>query len=43
MVKVKELGQTMKSIGFAHKPSYGVQKNANLSRLLITEEEDVLI
>jgi uncharacterized LabA/DUF88 family protein len=36
--KVKSLGKDVEYIGFAHKPSYGLQKHATLSRLLIDEE-----
>jgi len=36
--KVKNLGKNVEYIGFAHKPSYGLQKHATLSRLLIDEE-----
>lgn len=36
--KVRHLGKQVEYIGFAHQPSFALQKNANLSRLLIKEE-----
>ncbi len=36
--KVINLGKGVEYIGFAHKPSYGLQKHVTLSRLLIREE-----
>jgi len=39
--KLKILGKKVEYIGFAHKPSLGLQKYASLSRLLIKEEVKV--
>ncbi|MFH1855117.1 MAG: NYN domain-containing protein [bacterium] len=36
--KVMQLGKKIEYIGFSHKPSYGLQKCATLTRLLIKEE-----
>ena len=36
--KVKQLGKQVEYIGFAHQPSFAMQRHANLSRLLIKEE-----
>ncbi len=36
--KIKYMGKGIEYIGFAHKPSFGLQKYATLSRLLIKEE-----
>lgn len=36
--KAKELGKQIEYIGFAHQPSFGMQSNSTLSRLLIKEE-----
>lgn len=36
--KVKKLGKNVEYIGFAHKPSFGLQKCVSRSRLLIKEE-----
>jgi len=36
--KVKKLGKNVEYIGFAHKPSLGLQRYANISRLLIKDE-----
>jgi uncharacterized LabA/DUF88 family protein len=36
--KVISLGKKVEYIGFAHQPSYGLQKHVTLSRLLIREE-----
>lgn len=36
--KVRALGKGVEYIGFAHKPSFGMQKHATLSRLLLKDE-----
>jgi uncharacterized LabA/DUF88 family protein len=36
--KVRALGKAVEYIGFAHRPSLGLQKHVNLSRLLISTE-----
>jgi uncharacterized LabA/DUF88 family protein len=36
--KVKHLGKDVEYIGFAHRPSFGLQKYASISRLLIKDE-----
>lgn len=36
--KVKKLGKRVEYIGFSHKPSYGLIKNANETRLLTKNE-----
>lgn len=36
--KVRDKGKQVEYIGFSHKPSIAMQKNASLSRLLIREE-----
>ncbi len=36
--KVKDLGKEVEYIGFAHQPSFALQRNATLSRLLIKNE-----
>jgi uncharacterized LabA/DUF88 family protein len=36
--KVRVLGKAVEYIGFAHRPSLGLQKHVNLSRLLISTE-----
>jgi len=36
--KIKYMGKNVEYIGFAHKPSFGLQKYVTLSRLLIKEE-----
>ncbi len=36
--KVKQIGKKVEYIGFAHLPSFGLQKYASLSRLLIKED-----
>jgi uncharacterized LabA/DUF88 family protein len=36
--KVRALGKVVEYIGFAHRPSLGLQKHVNLSRLLIRAE-----
>ena len=36
--KVRILGKTVEYIGFAHCPSFGLQKHVTLSRLLILAE-----
>ena len=36
--KVKHLGKHVEYIGFAHQPSFGMQRFASLSRLLIKED-----
>lgn len=41
--KIKYMGKNVEYIGFAHKPSFGLQKYATLSRLLIKEELDPFI
>lgn len=41
--KVKSLGKKVEYIGFAHQPSYGVMKNANITRLLIKEDIEKFI
>ena len=38
IAKVKELGKEIEYIGFGHKPSFGLQAHATLSRLLIRDE-----
>lgn len=38
IAKVKELGKEIEYIGFGHKPSFGLQAHAILSRLLIRDE-----
>ena len=39
--KVKSLGKQVEYIGFSHQPSFALQKNATLSRLLIKEELEI--
>lgn len=41
--KIKFMGKGVEYIGFAHKPSFGLQKYATLSRLLIKEEIEPFI
>ena len=41
--KVKSLGKEVEYIGFAHKPSFGVQKYATITRLLVREELEPFI
>lgn len=41
--KIKYMGKGIEYIGFAHKPSFGLQKYATLSRLLIKEELEPFI
>ena len=36
--KVRVLGKAVEYIGFAHRPSFGLQKHVTLSRLLIRAE-----
>lgn len=36
--KVRYLGKEIEYIGFSHQPSFGMQKNATLSRLLLKED-----
>jgi uncharacterized LabA/DUF88 family protein len=36
--KVKALGKEIEYIGFAHKPSFGMQKHVTLSKLLLKDE-----
>ncbi|MFA5359013.1 MAG: NYN domain-containing protein [Patescibacteria group bacterium] len=36
--KIKYLGKAIEYVGFSHQPSLGMQKNVNLSRLLLEEE-----
>ena len=36
--KVKALGKEVEYVGFAHKPSFGMQKHATLSKLLLKDE-----
>lgn len=38
IAKVKDLGKEIEYIGFGHKPSFGLQAHATLSRLLIRDE-----
>ena len=35
---IKYLGKEVEYIGFSHNPSLGLQKNVNLSRLLIEDD-----
>ena len=39
--KVRVLGKAVEYIGFAHRPSFGLQKHVTLSRLLIRAELEV--
>ena len=41
--KVRSLGKEVEYIGFAHKPSFGVQKYATITRLLVREELEPFI
>ena len=41
--KVKSLGKEVEYIGFAHRPSFGVQKYATITRLLVREELEPFI
>ena len=41
--KVRQLGKGVEYIGFAHRPSFGLQKHASLSRLLIQAELDPFV
>lgn len=43
MAKAKELGKEIEYIGFAHQPSFAMQRYATLSRLLIKEEVESFI
>lgn len=38
MQKAKQLGKAVEYIGFSHRPSFAMQRYANLSRLLIRDE-----
>lgn len=38
IAKVRQLGKAIEYIGFGHKPSFGLQAHATLSRLLIRDE-----
>lgn len=41
--KIKYMGKGIEYIGFSHKPSFGLQKYATISRLLIKEEIEPFI
>lgn len=38
IIRAKELGKKIEYIGFAHRPSFAIQRYANLSRLLVKHE-----
>lgn len=38
IIRAKELGKSIEYIGFSHRPSFGMQRYANLSRLLSKNE-----
>lgn len=39
--KIRHLGKNLEYIGFSHKPSFGLQRESSLSRLLIKEELEI--
>ena len=39
--KVKEMNKKVEYIGFSHKPSFGMQKNSDISKLLTKEELEI--
>lgn len=41
--KIRELGKEVEYIGFSHAPSFALQKNATISRLLIREDIEAFI
>ncbi len=40
---IKYLGKEVEYVGFSHCPSFGLQKNSNLSRLLIKDDIEKFI